>query len=87
MEMETDSESSPLYGRFRNRMLLGHRFEVLCESLVSEGYVCREVGKWWGRRGDEEGDVDVVAFVQSGGNRCCILAECRLRSSPAGFPV
>jgi AAA+ ATPase superfamily predicted ATPase len=56
---------------------LGHAFEGACASYVRNEYPCIKIGKWWGRVGDTDTDIDVVAVITDGTNDQSLFAECK----------
>lgn len=66
---------------------LGQRFEYLCRDYIRTHYLCTEVGSWWGRAGDEQRDIDVVASVRQGREKVDLLVECKFRRRRVGASV
>ncbi|MCL2296460.1 MAG: AAA family ATPase [Methanomassiliicoccaceae archaeon] len=65
---------------------IGHRFEELCGQYIDTEYNVKERGRWWGRVGTEDTDIDIVAFVYDDDLRInTILAECKFRRQKTGF--
>ncbi len=63
---------------------LGFRFEDVCMDYVRRRFLCKRIGKWWGRTGDETSDIDIVAEVVDGRERYAIMAECKFRNRKTG---
>ncbi len=59
---------------------LGHRFEDVCMDYMRRRYLCKRIGKWWGRTGEETSDIDIVAEVVDGNEKYAVLAECKFRN-------
>jgi len=65
---------------------MGHRFEDLCGQYVDTEYSVKERGRWWGRAGTEDVDIDIVAYVYDDDLRVnTLLAECKFRKQKTGF--
>ena len=70
---------------------LGKRFEDICAEYLRTNHHCLEVGKWWGKVGEDDswkpviGDIDVAAKVEQGDVVFDILGECKFTRGPAGF--
>ncbi|MDR3282655.1 MAG: DUF234 domain-containing protein [Candidatus Methanoplasma sp.] len=47
--------------------------------------LCKEIGKWWGRAGDEDRDVDIVATVYEESHEVALFCECKFRRRPVGI--
>lgn len=65
---------------------LGTRFEDVCRDYLLDSYDVREIGSWWGRIDQTDGEIDLVATVLD--ERMLthtIIAECKFRSRPVGF--
>ncbi len=68
------------------RTFLGKRFERMCADYVRSHYVCKEIGRWWGKGGIGVGtDIDVVAVVRSKNRTITLLGECKFRNDESGF--
>jgi len=64
----------------------GRRFEELCGQYVDTEYNVKERGRWWGRAGAEDADIDVVAYAYDNDLRInTIVAECKFRRQKTGF--
>ena len=65
---------------------MGHRFEELCGQYIDTEYSVKERGRWWGRAGTEDADIDIVAFVYDDAMKVnTMLAECKFRRQKTGF--
>lgn len=65
---------------------LGHKFEDLCGQYIDTEYEVKERGRWWGRAGTEDADIDIIASVYDDDLRVnMILAECKFRRQKTGF--
>lgn len=58
---------------------LGRGFEYACREYVERRYTCLEIGGWWGRVGDEDTDIDVVAVARMDGAKTAVMGECKFR--------
>jgi len=56
---------------------LGHEFERVCRNYLASQIPCLSIGRWWGRIGDEDMDIDIVAIVTDGKTDCSLFAECK----------
>ncbi|MCL1810778.1 MAG: ATP-binding protein [Methanomassiliicoccaceae archaeon] len=56
---------------------LGHEFEKVCREYLASKIPCVEIGRWWGRIGDEDTDIDIVAIATDGKMDCTVFAECK----------
>ncbi|MDR0888091.1 MAG: AAA family ATPase [Candidatus Methanoplasma sp.] len=68
-------------------MCMGMTFEDVCSDYICRTMMCKDIGKWWGRAGDEDRDVDIVAIVSENGYDVSLLCECKFRRKPIGFGV
>ena len=65
---------------------MGHRFEDLCGQYVDTEYNVKERGRWWGRAGGEDTDIDIIALVYDDNLKVnTILAECKFRRQKTSF--
>ena len=65
---------------------VGYKFEDLCGQYIDTEYSVKERGRWWGRAGGEDTDIDIVASVYDDDLRVnMILAECKFRRQKTGF--
>ena len=71
----------------RINSLLGLVFEDLCTEFIEEKYICKEIGKWWGRVGDADSDIDIVATVVENDNEVTYYCECKFTKEKVGFEV
>lgn len=70
------------------RSFLGKRFEGICADFMRSHYVCKEIGRWWGKAGVGTGtDIDLVAVVRSRKMTVTVLGECKFRGDASGFEV
>lgn len=67
------------------RSFLGMRFERFCEGFLREHYACRSIGRWWGRIGGEDTDIDIVADISEDGILYNVFVECKFTSKAMGF--
>lgn len=64
---------------------LGRRFEEVCREYILNEYAVEKIGSWWGKVGDSDTDIDVVATVLDEKMlKHTIFAECKFRSHPMG---
>jgi hypothetical protein len=56
---------------------LDHEFEKVCRNYFVSQIPCVEIGRWWGRIGDEDMDIDIVAIATNGKTDCSVFAECK----------
>ncbi len=79
-----DKICSAIQGAIRTR--LGMRFESVCREYIMANYPLKNIGKWWGRIGGEDVDIDIVAKVLNDDLSSRIFAcECKFTSKPVGF--
>ncbi|MBR2254892.1 MAG: AAA family ATPase [Candidatus Methanomethylophilaceae archaeon] len=65
---------------------LGHMFEMFCGEWMDSKYPVVERGQWWGRVGDADADIDIVAKVADDRRFIhTVLGECKFRGKPMGF--
>ena len=76
-----------IYDRIKHQIdtYLGHAFEDACSEYVQANYICKDIGKWWGRAEDEDVDIDIVAIITNGHDDYTLFAECKYRTKPIGF--
>ena len=85
-------ESSPskpaVYDFLKNDIdsQISHMFERLCGDWLDSKYMVVERGQWWGRVGDADADIDIVAKV-SDEQRLIhnVLGECKFSRKPMNF--
>ena len=63
----------------------GRRFERMCANYIRNSYITLEIGKWWGRVKGEDTDIDIVADVSDGRNKCRLYCECKFRRKETTF--
>lgn len=63
---------------------MGKAFEKVCAEYMRSRYPCRSVGRWWGRIGDTDSDIDLVAVVTDGVADASVFGECKYRSGKSG---
>lgn len=56
---------------------LGHEFEKVCRDYLASQVPCVKIGRWWGRIGDDDMDIDIVAVATDGRMDCSVFAECK----------
>jgi AAA+ ATPase superfamily predicted ATPase len=62
-------------------------FEDVCSEFVQMRFVCKDVGKWWGRGSYADREIDLVAEIREGGNNVLLLCECKFRRRKSDFSV
>lgn len=86
---DPDTAYSMIEGRIDT--FLGKRFEDMCSDYIAENYPCIKVGKCWGsflnvEDGEtEDGDIDVVATIQTRNGRIDLFGECKFSRNRVGF--
>ncbi|MBR2092693.1 MAG: AAA family ATPase [Candidatus Methanomethylophilaceae archaeon] len=64
----------------------GKVFERLCGEWLDSNFPVVERGQWWGRAGDEDVDIDIVAKIADSRNIIrTVLCECKFSRKPVGF--
>ena len=63
----------------------GQAFEDVCSEFIQRKFVCREIGKWWGRGGYADREIDLAAEIREGGNSIFLLCECKFRRRKSNF--
>ncbi|MDR3206366.1 MAG: ATP-binding protein [Candidatus Methanoplasma sp.] len=63
---------------------LGIAFECVCSDHIVRSMLCKEIGKWWGRAGGEDRDVDIIAAVYESDHEAALFCECKFRRRPTG---
>jgi AAA+ ATPase superfamily predicted ATPase len=66
---------------------LGWMFEDVCSEFIQHKFVCREIGKWWGRARYADREIDIVADIREDGNNVTFLCECKFRHRKSDFSV
>jgi AAA+ ATPase superfamily predicted ATPase len=66
---------------------LGLAFEDVCSEFIGRRFVCRDIGKWWGRGAYADREIDLVAEIREGGNSVFLLCECKFRKRETDFSV
>lgn len=82
------NDPGKIYSALQNviRTRLGIRFESVCRSYILANYPVKDIGKWWGRIGGEDVDIDIVAKVINDDMSSRIFAcECKFTNKPVGF--
>jgi hypothetical protein len=49
----------------------------VCRNYLASQVACVSIGRWWGRIGDDDTDIDIVAVVTDGKNDHSVFAECK----------
>jgi DNA-binding Lrp family transcriptional regulator len=85
----TGNNAEAAYGKIEHDIdsCLGHIFEDVCAEHIKRTTLCVEIGKWWGRAGKEDRDVDIIAVIEENGNEISLFCECKFRRKPAGLSV
>lgn len=86
--VERDSNKEAAYDIVRNDIdtQIGRTFEMVCGDWLDSAYLVVDRGQWWGRLGDSEADIDIVAKVSDGrGVIRTVLGECKFSRKPMGF--
>jgi len=86
--MNRDSNKNAAYSIIRNDIdtQIGRTFEMVCGDWLESAYLVVEKGQWWGRIGDSEADIDIVAKISDGrGMIHTVLCECKFSRKPLGF--
>ncbi|MCL1810858.1 MAG: ATP-binding protein [Methanomassiliicoccaceae archaeon] len=65
----------------------GQAFEDVCSEFIQRRFVCREIGKWWGRGAYGDREIDIVADAREGGTGIFLLCECKFRRRKSDFSV
>lgn len=63
----------------------GEMFERICVQYIRRTRSCIAVGSWWGKVGDSDTDIDIVAEVNSGGSKGHVAVECKFRNKKVGI--
>ena len=82
------NDPGKIYSALQNviRTRLGIRFESVCREYILANYPVKDIGKWWGRVGGEDVDIDIVAKVINDDMSSRIFAcECKFTNKPVGF--
>ncbi|MDR2698774.1 MAG: ATP-binding protein [Candidatus Methanoplasma sp.] len=65
----------------------GQAFEDVCSEFIQRKFVCRDIGKWWGRGGYADREIDLAVDIREGGNSVLLLCECKFRRRKTDFSV
>ena len=87
MSVISNNESSAAYDKIEEDIdsCFGRIFEDICSEHIKKNMFCKDIGKWWGRAGDEDRDVDLIAVVDENGHEVSLFCECKFRHRPQGF--
>jgi len=66
---------------------LGHEFERVCRNYLRSQISCLSIGRWWGRIGDADADIDIVAVVTDGRTDFSVFAECKFSKWEIGKSI
>ena len=64
---------------------LGHIFESICTEHIKQTMLCVEIGRWWGRAGGEEREIDIVAVIDERHHEVSLFCECKFRRRRANL--
>jgi AAA+ ATPase superfamily predicted ATPase len=64
---------------------MGHAFEYACSEFIMRNHPCRDIGKWWGRVGSSDTDIDIVAVIAKDEVDVTLFAECKYSSGKVGL--
>lgn len=62
----------------------GPAFEEECCQFIRRRYHCMEIGRWWGKVGDDYADIDIIALCENDGIQFHLVCECKFRNKLTG---